>query len=98
MNHHLLFGNPVRLFVENQFTEIHDVDEALRFLDHWPLARRGPVYHCAVNCCHAAIVSGLSVDDVEKSFESFAHITGILADTAAPRTTMGKGEPKPLTK
>lgn len=34
--------------------EIQSLDDALDFLDEWPLNRRGPIYETALRACHRA--------------------------------------------
>jgi hypothetical protein len=99
--HNLQFLSPVRVSIEHQITEVDNVDEALEFLHRWPPERRGPVYNCAVNGCHAAIEARLSAEDAHKAFESFARITGILAEGSTPNPTSvadQQKQAKPLTK
>ncbi|MEP9370699.1 DUF982 domain-containing protein [Mesorhizobium sp. KR1-2] len=97
--HNLQFLSPVRVSIEHQIKEVDNVDEALEFLHRWPPERRGPVYNCAVNGCHAAIEARLSAEDAHKAFESFARITGILAEDAPPPAAVGgQQQAKPLTK
>lgn len=98
--HNLQFLSPVRVSIEQRIKEVDNVDEALEFLHHWPTERRGPVYHCAVNSCHAAIEARLSAEDAHKAFESFARITGILAEDPPPPAAVGgqQQQAKPLTK
>jgi hypothetical protein len=73
------FRAPLRLRVEGVVVEIDTLQEAIRFLDDWPAARRGPVYTCAKKGCEAALAGAMKVDDARKALESFARITGILA-------------------
>ena len=73
------FREPLRLRVEGVVVEIDTLQEAVRFLDDWPAARRGPVYTCAKKGCEAALAGDMKVDDARKALESFARITGILA-------------------
>jgi hypothetical protein len=74
------FRVPVRVHVAGDDTEIATLLEAAAFLRDWPAARRGPVYACAVRGCDAAFGGVMRVEDARKAFESFARITGILAN------------------
>ncbi len=72
------FHVPVRLSVNGEAHDIGSVRQAAAFLGDWPASRRGPVFACALNGCHAAIGGAMRVDDARKAFESFARITGLL--------------------
>ena len=68
------FRAPLRLRVEGVVVEIDTLQEAIRFLDDWPAARRGPVYTCAKKGCEAALAGAMKVDDARKALESFARL------------------------
>ena len=86
----LQFFTPVRVLGPDQLVaEVACVRDALSFLKQWPADRRGPVYQCAFNSCLAAVGTQLSAEDARKSFFSFAHITGILANEMPHETTLG---------
>lgn len=72
------FHVPVRLSVNGDVHEIDSVRQAAEFLGDWPAPRRGPVFACALNVCHAAAAGTMRPEDARKAFESFARITGIL--------------------
>ena len=74
-----LFRVPVRLHVEGATFEVGSLNDALAFLREWPASRRGPVYHCALKGCEAALSGAVTVEDARRALESFAKITGILA-------------------
>ncbi len=76
----LQFNESVRIWHRNSVIEVTTVRQALSFLDQWPANRRGPVYHCAVNGCSAAIVGHLTPEEARRALVSFAQITGILED------------------
>lgn len=74
----LEFNEPVRIWHRNNVIEITSVRQALGFLNSWPASRRGPVFHCAMNGCNAAVAGHLTVEEARLALVSFAHITGIL--------------------
>jgi hypothetical protein len=83
------FRIPVRLSVGGDVVEVDSLSEAAEFLRHWPAARRGPVYTCALKGCEAALSGTMKVEDARRAFESFARITGILVSSR--RISIGAG-------
>ncbi|MFC5386293.1 DUF982 domain-containing protein [Aquamicrobium segne] len=78
----LQFFSPVRVSL-GKGQPVHDIEnvtEALAFLHQWPVVRRGPVYHCALNCCMAALADQMNAEEARKSFIGFARITRLLVD------------------
>ncbi len=65
--------------------EISTVADAVRFLEDWPLNRRGPVHRCALSACQACLAGAMPMEDARRAFESFVRITG-LAPPARPAT------------
>ncbi len=71
----------VKVELEPDGMDIHDLEHALHFLRQWPETRRGPVYQSAYNACAAAHDGYLTVEEARKSLVGFARITGILHKT-----------------
>jgi hypothetical protein len=87
------FRVPVRVHVAGDDLEISTLSEAAEFLRDWPSTRRGPVYACAVRGCDAAFAGLMRVEDARKAFESFARITGILANRRMPAGSVPPARP-----
>ncbi|MBS3648901.1 DUF982 domain-containing protein [Pseudaminobacter sp. 19-2017] len=83
------FRISVRLSLGGDVVEVDTLNEAAEFLRHWPAARRGPVYTCALKGCEAALGGTMKVEDARRAFESFARITGILVNSR--RIAVGPG-------
>ncbi|MCV3239165.1 DUF982 domain-containing protein [Mesorhizobium sp. ZC-5] len=95
----LQFFVPVRIIAEadQPVTEIYDVDDALTFLEAWPVGRKGPIYQTALSCCAAAKHDSVPTEDARKAFASFARITGILANDSFEKVAIDRdGEVLPL--
>jgi Protein of unknown function (DUF982) len=72
------FGSPV--FVKSSTHLIHEIvtlEDALDFLEEWPLARRGPIYETALKACHRAYIRDVPLDVGLKAFVGFAKSAGI---------------------
>jgi hypothetical protein len=97
----LQFFMPVRIVAESDelVTEIYSVDQALDFLQAWPVGRQGPVHRTALKACTAAMVDQVSAEDARRSFMAFARMTGLMAkDATIPPTLDPDVWMRPLTK
>ncbi|MRX37408.1 DUF982 domain-containing protein [Aminobacter sp. MDW-2] len=74
----LTFLAPVQVETNGAVQEIDSVQDAMRFLKHWPTGRRGPVFTCAERSCNAAIAGQMSAEEARQAFVSFARIAGVL--------------------
>jgi hypothetical protein len=57
--------------------EICSLDDALDFLEDWPLNRRGPIYETALRACHRAYSRDVSLDVARNAFIGFARSAGV---------------------
>jgi hypothetical protein len=57
--------------------EIYSLDDALDFLDEWPLNRRGPIYETALRACHRAYTRDVPLEVARNAFIGFARSAGI---------------------
>ncbi|MBZ9917195.1 MULTISPECIES: DUF982 domain-containing protein [unclassified Mesorhizobium] len=71
--------------------EIYSVEQALDFLQAWPLRRQGPIYQKAFNACFGATVDVVKTEDACRAFMVFCRVTGLMArDMMAPRKRGGQ--------
>ncbi|NGN42939.1 DUF982 domain-containing protein [Mesorhizobium sp. CGMCC 1.15528] len=80
----LQFFMPVRLVAGSDeiVTEIYSVDQALDFLQAWPVGRQGPVYRTTLKACTAAMIDQVTAEDARRSFMAFSRMTGLLSRDA----------------
>lgn len=57
--------------------EIRSLDDALDFLEDWPLNRRGPIYETAMRACNRAYSRDVPLDVARTAFIGFARSAGI---------------------
>jgi hypothetical protein len=62
--------------------EILSLDDALDFIEDWPVNRRGPIYETALRACHRAYIGDVPLDVARSAFVGFAKSAGILQDVA----------------
>jgi hypothetical protein len=77
----LQFAVPVRISPSagQPVEEIYSVEQALDFLNEWPVGRQGPIYQMAYDACFGASVEIVSADDACKAFAAFCRVSGLLA-------------------
>ncbi|WP_413813622.1 DUF982 domain-containing protein [Mesorhizobium sp. Root157] len=67
--------------------EIYSVEQALDFLQNWPVGRQGPIYQLAFDACFGASVDVVSTDEACKAFTAFCRVCGLMAkDMMWPET------------
>jgi hypothetical protein len=59
--------------------EIYSVEQALDFLQGWPVRRQGPVYQAAFNACFGATVDLVKTEDAWRAFMAFCRVSSLLA-------------------
>lgn len=94
----LQFAVPVRIApVPSQpVEEIYSVEQALDFLQTWPVRRKGPTYQAAFNACFGATVDIVETEDAWRAFMAFCRVSGLLArDMVVPPRKRG-GEARGL--
>ena len=72
------FSSPV--FVNSSTHLIHEIvtlEDALDFLEEWPLARRGPIYETALKACQRAYTRDVPLDVGREALVGFAKSAGI---------------------
>jgi hypothetical protein len=62
-----------------QFEEIYGVEQALDFLQQWPVRRQGPVYQAAFNACFGATVDVVKTEDACRAFLAFCRVSKLIA-------------------
>lgn len=79
--HKLQFAVPVRISPSagDPVEEIYSVEQALDFLQDWPVGRQGPIYQLAFDACFGASVDIVSTDEACKAFTAFCRVCGLLA-------------------
>lgn len=77
----LQFAVPARITqgTESLVEEIYSVEDALDFLQQWPVGRQGPLYQAAFNACFAATVGLASTEEAARTFMAFCRVSGIAA-------------------
>jgi hypothetical protein len=77
----LQFEVPVRIAVEPGLPveEIYGVEQALDFLQQWPVRRQGPVYQTAFNACFGATVDVVKTEDACRAFMAFCRVSKLIA-------------------
>lgn len=90
--HKLHFAIPVRVTGPsgNMIEEIYSVDQALDFLQDWPVGRQGPLYQAAFDACFGASVDVVSTEEAWRAFSAFCRVSRIMA-----RDMMMPGEAEP---
>ncbi len=63
---------------EHLIQEILSLDDALDFLDEWPLSRKGTIYQTALRACSRAYNKDVPVSVARDAFVGFAKSAGIL--------------------
>ncbi|MER9238338.1 DUF982 domain-containing protein [Mesorhizobium sp. M0633] len=67
------------------------VEQALDFLQTWPVRRKGPTYQAAFNACFGATVDIVETEDAWRAFMAFCRVSGLLArDMMVPRKRGGE--------
>jgi hypothetical protein len=87
--HKLQFAVPVRISPSagEPVEEIYSVEQALDFLQGWPVGRQGPIYQLAFDACFGASVDIASTEEACKAFTAFCRVSGLLAkDMMLPET------------
>lgn len=75
-----VFERSVWIYVGlNAEREITTVSQAYRFLDDWPMNRRGVAHSLAVKACKAALLGEIEAETARDAFSAFARRAGILA-------------------
>jgi hypothetical protein len=88
-----MFDMPVFVKAEDVTAEeIASLDEALSFLDNWPVHRRGPIYETAYRACQLALKGDYPLERARQSFQSFAKFMRILDETPAQVAAAAIGE------
>ncbi|CCV14269.1 DUF982 domain-containing protein [Mesorhizobium sp. STM 4661] len=77
----LQFEVPVRITTAPSLPveEIYSVEQALDFLQGWPVRRQGPVYQAAFNACFGATVDLVKTEDACRAFMAFCRVSRLLA-------------------
>jgi hypothetical protein len=77
----LQFAVPVRVVAApgEPVEEIYSVEQALDFLQDWPVGRQGPIYQLAFDACFGATVDVNGTEEAWKAFSAFCRVSGILA-------------------
>jgi len=57
--------------------EIYSLDDAIDFLEKWPLNRRGPIYETALRACHRAYSGDVSLCVGRNAFIGFTKSAGV---------------------
>jgi hypothetical protein len=71
--------------------EIYGVEQALDFLQDWPVRRQGPVYQKAFNACFGATVDVVKTEDACRALMAFCRASGLMArDMMTPRKRGGE--------
>ncbi|MBB6012608.1 hypothetical protein HNR59_001953 [Aquamicrobium lusatiense] len=80
----LQFSVPVRLSLKDgqPVEEIYCVDQALAFLQNWPVGRQGPLFQAAFDACFGASVDVVSTEEARKAFAAFCRVSDLLAKDA----------------
>jgi hypothetical protein len=95
----LHFAVPVRVTGSfgNTIEEIYSVDQALDFLQEWPVGRQGPLYQAAFDACFGASVDVVSTEEACRAFSAFCRVSKIMArDMMAPSEVEAEGRGLPL--
>lgn len=90
------FAIPVRITgtVDQTVEEIYSVEQALDFLQEWPVGRQGPLYQAAFDACFGASVDVVSAEDACRAFSAFCRVSGIMArDMLLPGETQAESMP-----
>jgi hypothetical protein len=79
--HKLHFAVPVRITgaFGHTIEEIYSVDQALDFLQEWPVGRQGPLYQAAFDACFGASVDVVSTEEACHAFSAFCRVSGIIS-------------------
>lgn len=97
--HKLHFAIPVRIVRSfgQPVEEIYSVEQALDFLQDWPVGRQGPLYQAAFDACFAASVDVVATEEACRAFSAFCRISGIMAkDMLLPGEAGTAGKALPL--
>ncbi|TIL72221.1 MAG: DUF982 domain-containing protein [Mesorhizobium sp.] len=89
----LQFEVPVRITTAPGLPveEIYSVEQALDFLQGWPVRRQGPVYQAAFNACFGATVDQVETEEACRAFMAFCRVSRLLArDMMVPRKRGGE--------
>lgn len=79
--HPLHFAIPVRIAGSSGHSveEIYSVEQAMDFLQEWPVGRQGPLYQVAFDACFGASVDVVSTEEACRAFTGFCRVSRILA-------------------
>lgn len=97
--HKLHFAIPVRIVRSFGLPveEIYSVEQALDFLQDWPVGRQGPLYQAAFDACFAASVDVVPTEEACRAFSAFCRVSGIMAkDMLLPNEAGTAGKALPL--
>lgn len=89
----LQFEVPVRITTAPGLPveEIYSVEQALDFLQGWPVRRQGPVYQAAFNACFGATVDLVDTEEACRAFMAFCRVSRLLArDMMVPGKRSGE--------
>ncbi len=93
----LQFAVPVRIrkTPEEPVEEIYGIEQALDFLQNWPVGRQGPLFQAALDACFGASVNVTPTDEAFRALTAFCRVSGLLArDMIVPDGL----ESQPVTK
>ena len=97
--HKLHFAIPVRIVRSfgQPVEEIYSVEQAIDFLQDWPVGRQGPLYQAAFDACFAASVDVVPTEEACRAFSAFCRVSGIMAkDMLLPGEPETAGKALPL--
>jgi hypothetical protein len=97
--HKLHFAVPVRITGSfgHSVEEIYSVDQALDFLQEWPVGRQGPLYQAAFDACFGASVDVVSTEEACRAFTAFCRVSRIMArDMMMPDEVEAQGRTLPF--
>ncbi|MET3661150.1 DUF982 domain-containing protein [Aquamicrobium ahrensii] len=77
----LQFAVPVRIRTtpDSPVEEIYGVEQALDFLQNWPVGREGPLFQAALDACFGASVDVMSTEEAFRALAAFCRVSGLLA-------------------
>lgn len=77
----LQFAVPVRIRTapDSPVEEIYGVEQALDFLQNWPVGREGPLFQAALDACFGASVDIVPTEDAFRALTAFCRVSGLLA-------------------
>lgn len=93
----LQFAVPVRISPSAgaPVEEIYGIEQALDFLQNWPVGRQGPLFQAAFDACFGASVDVVPTEEACRALTAFCRVSGLLArDAAMPGTSATEALPR----